>query len=62
MSNTDDKASKVQVEIGIKLDMEGMRKEILKTDSKDQLYWSRSVIPAHGRLRQEDHEFETSLG
>jgi hypothetical protein len=42
--------------------MEGMRKEILKTDSKDQLYWSRSVIPAHGRLRQEDHEFETSLG
>jgi hypothetical protein len=24
--------------------------------------WHLPVIPAHGRLRQEDHKFEASLG
>jgi hypothetical protein len=27
-----------------------------------QVRWYTSVVPAHGRLRQEDHKFEVSLG
>jgi hypothetical protein len=38
------------------------QEQVLGMFVKNQAWWHMPVIPALGRLRQEDHEFEAILG